>query len=103
MLTIACGAHVGPSEVGPIEDGPVLASAVAAIAALLVARSAFSFQKNSLPKTASIKQIVKLLQLLYHFKSLAFQPVLSAADEDITGLGQMIAEAKQSVYRTEIK
>src|SRR5690554_1433136 len=78
-----------------------LASAIAAIAALWVARSAFSFQKNSLLKTANLEQIVKLLQQLYYFKSLTGQPVLDASDEDVTGLGQKIAEAKHSVVLLE--
>ncbi len=75
-----------------------LASAVAAIAALWVAKNAFSFQRNSLLKAASIEQIVRLLQQLYYFKSLAGQPVFGAADEEVTGLGQRIAEIKQSVF-----
>jgi hypothetical protein len=78
-----------------------LASAVAAVAAFWVARNAFSFQRNSLLKAASIEEIVKLLQQLYYLKSLAGQPVLGAADEDVTGLGQRIADVKHSVLVLE--
>jgi hypothetical protein len=73
------------------------ASAVAGVAAFWVARNAFSFQKNSLLKTAITEQIVKLLQQLSNLKLLAGQPVLGAADEEVIGLGQRIAEAKHSV------
>lgn len=72
-------------------------SAVAAIAAFWVARSAFTFQKNSLLKTATVEQIVKLLQQLYYLKSLAGQPVFGASDEDVTGLEQRIADVKHSL------
>lgn len=78
-----------------------LASAIAAIAAFWVAKSTFSFQRNSLLKAASVEQIVKLLQQLYYLKSLAGQPVLGAADEDVMGLQQKIAEVKHSVVVLE--
>ncbi|MBS4073067.1 MAG: hypothetical protein KGZ90_17190 [Algoriphagus sp.] len=78
-----------------------LASAIAAIAALWVARSTFSFQRNSLLKAANLEHIVKILQQLYYFKSLTGQPVLDASDEDVTGLGQKIAEAKHSIVLLE--
>ena len=78
-----------------------LASAAAAVAALWVARSTFSFHQNSLLKTSNTEQIVKLLQQLYYFKSLTGQPVLGAGDEDITAIGQRIAEAKHSVLLLE--
>jgi hypothetical protein len=78
-----------------------LASAVAAIAAFWVAKSTFSFQKNSLLKTASIEKVIKLIQQLHYLKSLAGQPVFGAADEDVTGLGQRIAEVMHSVLVLE--
>ena len=78
-----------------------LASAIAAIAAFWVAKSTFSFQRNSLLKAASIEQIVKLLQQLYYLKTLAGQPVFGAADEDVIGLQQKIAEVKHSVLVLE--
>lgn len=78
-----------------------LASATAAVAAFWVARSTFSFQRNLLLKTASIEQIVKLLQQIYYLKSLAGQTALEAADEDVIKLGQRIAEAKHSVLFLE--
>lgn len=78
-----------------------LASAVAAIASLWVAKNTFSFQRNSLLKAANIEQIVKLLQQLYYFKSLAGRPVLGAADGEVTRLGKRIAEIKHSVLVLE--
>ena len=78
-----------------------LASAVAAIAAFWVAKTTFSFQKNSLLKTARIEKIIKLIQQLHYLKSLAGQPVFGAADEDVTGLGQRIAEVMRSVLVLE--
>lgn len=90
------------SDYSPVlQTVAALASAVAAIAAFWVAKSASSFQKNSLLKTATIEQIVKLLQQIYYLKSLTGQPVLGAPDEVVTGLGQKIAEAKHSILLLE--
>jgi len=79
-----------------------LSSAAAAIAAFWVARNAFTFQKNSLLKTATVAQIIKLLQQLYYLKSLAGQPVFGARDEDVTGLWHSIAEAKSSYLQLAV-
>lgn len=78
-----------------------LASAIAAIAAFWVAKTTFSFQRNSLLKAASVEQIVKLLQQIYYLKSLASQPVFSAADEDVVGIGRIISEVKHSIIVLE--
>ncbi len=72
-------------------------AAVAAIAAAYVARNAFAFQRNSLLKKASIEQILKLLHQVQYLKSLTSQPVLLAADEEVTGLKDRISEARKSV------
>lgn len=74
-----------------------LASAVAAIAAFWTAKNTFSFQRNSLLKVSITEQIVRLLQQLFYLKTLAGEPVFGAADEEVIGLGQKIAEAKHSV------
>ena len=78
-----------------------VASAIAAAAAYWVAKSTFSFQRNLLLKTASVEKIVKLLQQIYYFKSLAGQPVFDAEDEDVIGLRQRIAEVKNDVLVLE--
>ena len=72
-------------------------AAVAAIAAAYVARNAFAFQRNSQLKKASIEQILKLLHQVQYLKSLTSQPVLMAADEEVTGLKDRISEARKSV------
>lgn len=73
-----------------------ISAAIAAIAAVCVARNASSFQKNSLLKKATIEQIVKLLHQIHYLKSLASQPVFSAADEHVMGLDDRIREARES-------
>ena len=78
-----------------------ICSAIAAIASVCVARSTFSFQRNFLLKKASIDQILKLLSQLNHLRSLTGQPVLAAADGDVTGLQQQITETIASVRALE--
>lgn len=73
-----------------------ISAAIAAIAAVYVARSSSSFQKNSLLKKATIEQIVKLLHQIHYLKSLANQPAFSAADEHVMGLDDRIREARES-------
>ncbi len=72
-------------------------AAIAAIAAAYVAKSSFAFQRTSLLKKAIIEQILKLLNQIQYLKSLTSQPVLLAADEEVTGLKDRILEARKSV------
>lgn len=74
-----------------------ISAAMAAIAAAYVAKNAFAFQRNSLLKKASIEQILNLLHQIQYLKSLASQPVLQAADEEVIGLKDRISEARKSV------
>lgn len=76
-------------------------SAVAAIAAAWVAKSTFTFQKNSLLKKASIEQIIQLLHQLHYLKSLTGQSVLGIADQEVTGLKQRISGIRESIMALE--
>jgi hypothetical protein len=84
-----------------LQTTAAISSAIAAIAAVCVARSTFTFQRNSLLKKASIEQIIKLFKQLYHLRALTGQPVLAVADEDVAGLQQQISETKASVIALE--
>lgn len=74
-----------------------LGSMFAAIAALCVAKSVFSFQRNTLVKQATSDQIRRLLTQLYYLKSLTGQAVLDAEDDAIVGLASYISDTKVSV------
>lgn len=74
-----------------------ISAAMAAIAAAYVAKNAFAFQRNSLLKKANIDQILKLLRQIQYLKSLTSQPLLLAADEEVTRLKDRISEARESV------
>lgn len=78
-----------------------ISAAMAAIAAAYVAKNAFAFQRNSLLKKASIEQILLLLHQTHYLKSLTSQPVLHAADGEVTGLKDRILEARKSVITLE--
>lgn len=75
-----------------LQTAAAISSAVAAITAACLAKSAFTFQRNSLLKKASIEQILKLLHQLYYLKSLTGQAALGASDEDVAGLNQRVSE-----------
>jgi len=78
-----------------------ISSAIAAIAAVILAKSSFNFQKNSLLKKANIEQILKLLHQLQKLKSLSVQAVLSVADDDVSGLKQRILEIEENLIILE--
>lgn len=93
MTTIDCNTF--------LQTIAAISSAIAAFVAAHLAKSAFTFQKNSLLKKATVEQILKLLHQFHYLKSLAGQGVLDAPDENITGLRQKIFETKQSVMTLE--
>jgi hypothetical protein len=78
-----------------------ISTAIAAIAAVYVAKSTFTFQRNSLLKKTMIEQILKLLQQLQYLKSLTGQGVLGVADEVVTRLNQRISETRESIMMLE--
>lgn len=78
-----------------------ISSAIAAIAAVCVAKSTITFQKNSLLKKASIEKMLTLLQQLQYLKSLTGQALIDAADEAVTELPQRISETMDSVKTLE--
>lgn len=84
-----------------LQIAAAISAAMAAIAAVYVAWSTFSFQRNSLLKKASIEQTMKLLTQLYYLRSLTGQPALAVADEDFTKLPQQISETRASVTALE--
>jgi hypothetical protein len=84
-----------------LQTAAAISSAIAAIAAVYVARSTFTFQRDSLLKKVVIEQIMKLLKQLYYLRSLTVQPVLAEADEEFLGLLQQISETRASVIALE--
>lgn len=84
-----------------LQTAAAISSAVAAITAACLAKSAFTFQRNSLLKKASIEQILKLLHQLYYLKSLTGQAALGASDEDVAGLNQRVSETTDSLMALE--
>lgn len=84
-----------------LQTAAALSSAIAAIAAVWVAKNTSTFQENSLLKKASIEQILKLLHQFHYLKSLTGQAVLSAADENVSGLKQRISETRESLMVLE--
>ena len=84
-----------------LQTAAAISSAVAAITAACLAKSTFTFQRNSLLKKASIEQILKLLHQLYYLKSLTGQAALGASDEDVAGLNQRVSETTDSLMALE--
>lgn len=84
-----------------LQTAAAISSAVAAITAVCLAKSTFTFQRNSLLKKASIEQIQKLLHQLYYLKSLTGQAALGASDEDVAGLNQRVSETTDSLMALE--
>lgn len=84
-----------------LQSVAAISSAVAAIAAVYVARSTFTFQRQSLLKKNTIDQIQKLLQQLQYFKSLTGQAVLGTADDDFTNINLRISETQECILVLE--
>lgn len=84
-----------------LQTAAAVSSTIAAIAAVYVARSTFTFQKNFILKRTVIEQLLRLLQDFYYLKSLSGQGVLGAADDEVTGLKQRISDTRASSIALE--